>query len=130
MVYGCRGKKGRKSLATASREDAVELSPIVRPIPADKFDSELVRDGRDDGDTFTVMTPLLTERDAAVRLRVTLNDLNAILENGELPYSVIGGQLRITDDDIRNLVSRTRTQGSTLPIRCVEWLYWDWNRYH
>ena len=87
------------------------------PIPADNFDSELVRDGSDAGDTLTGMIPLLTERDAAVRLRVTLNDLNALLENGDLSYLVIGGEIRITDDDIRDLVRRTRTQGSTLPRR-------------
>ena len=32
------------------------------PIPADNFDSELVRDGSDDGDILTGMIPLLTER--------------------------------------------------------------------
>jgi len=77
----------------------------------------LVRDGSDDGDILSGMIPLLTERDAAVRLRVTLNDLNALLENGDLSYLVIGGEIRITDDDIRDLVRRTRTQGSTLPRR-------------
>ena len=85
------------------------------PIPADNFDSELVRDGSDDGDTLTGMIPLLTERDAAIRLRVTLNDLNALLENGDLSYLVIGGEIRITEDDIRDLVRRTRAQGSALP---------------
>ena len=87
------------------------------PIPADNFDSELVRDGSDDGDTLTGMIPLLTERDAAIRLRVTLNDLNALLENGDLSYLVIGGEIRITDEDIRDLVRRTRTQESALPRR-------------
>ena len=87
------------------------------PIPADNFDSGLVRDGSDDGDTLTGMIPLLTERDAAVRLRVTLNDLNALLENGDLSYLVIGGEIRITDDDIRDLVRRTRTQEAALPRR-------------
>ena len=87
------------------------------PIPADNFDSELVRDGSDDGDTLTGMIPLLTERDAAIRLRVTLNDLNALLENGDLSYLVIGGEIRITVEDIRDLVRRTRTQESALPRR-------------
>jgi len=89
MVYGCWGKKGTESLAAACGPHAMGIPPIARPIPADNFDSELVRDASADGDTLTGMIPLLTERDAAVRLHVTLNDLNALLENGELPYSLI-----------------------------------------
>ena len=77
----------------------------------------VVGGGSDHGDTLTGMIPLLTERDAAIRLRVTLNDINALLESGTLPYSVIGGEIRITDEDIRDFVRRTRTQGSTLPRR-------------
>ena len=87
------------------------------PIPANNFDSELVRDDSESGDTLTVMTAFLTERDAAVRLRVTLNDVNALLENGELPYSLISGEIRITDDDIRDRVRRMRAQESALPRR-------------
>ncbi len=87
------------------------------PIPADNFDSELVRDGSDHGDTLTGMVLLLTERDAAIRLRVTLNDLNALLENGDLSYLVIGGEIRITEADIRGLVRRMRAQESALPRR-------------
>ncbi len=81
------------------------------PIPADNFDSELVRDASADGDTLTGMIPLLTERDTAIRLRVTLNDLNTLLESGTLPYSVIGGEIRITDDDIRDLFGKLLAQG-------------------
>jgi len=87
------------------------------PIPADPVVSKILRDGSDDGDTLTGMIPLLTERDAAIRLRVTLNDLNALLENGDLSYLVIGGEIRITVEDIRDLVRRTRTQESALPRR-------------
>ncbi len=91
--------------AAASREDALGVPPIsgcqFRPIPADNFDSELVRDGSDDGDILTGMIPLLTERDAAVRLRVTLNDLNALLKNGELPYSLAFNNL----SQVKRLIS-------------------------
>ncbi len=92
------------------------VSSVARQIPADPVVSKILRDDSDDGDTLTGMVPLLTERDVAIRLRVTLNDLNALLENGDLSYSVIGGELRIADDDIRDFVGRMRTQ-STLPRR-------------
>jgi len=103
-------------VATASPENAMGVSSVARQIPADPVVSKILRDDSDDGDTLTGMVPLLTERDVAIRLRVTLNDLNALLENGDLSYSVIGGELRIADDDIRDFVGRMRTQ-STLPRR-------------
>lgn len=49
---------------------------------------------------------LLTERDAAVRLRITLDDLNELIESAEIRYLIIAGQVRFTPDAIQDAVRR------------------------
>ena len=87
------------------------------PIPADVCDTAgssgaclLSEDNSD-------MQQLLTERDAAVMLRVSLSDLSVMLESGQLPYSAICGHIRIDHRDIAEAVQRLRINQQSLPRR-------------
>jgi hypothetical protein len=87
------------------------------PIPADACDTAdgpgaclLSEDNSD-------MQQLLTERDAAVMLRVSLSDLSVMLESGQLPYSAVCGHIRIDPRDIMEAVQRLRVNQKSLPAR-------------
>ncbi len=87
------------------------------PIPADACDTAdspgaclLSEDNSD-------MQQLLTERDAAVMLRVSLSDLSVMLESGQLPYSAVCGHIRIGPRDIAEAVQRLRVNQKSLPAR-------------
>ncbi len=61
------------------------------------------------------MKQLLTSKDAAIQLRLNLTDVNSLIESGELPYSVICGQVRISQTDIMEAVQRLRINQKSLP---------------
>ena len=61
------------------------------------------------------MKQLLTCKDTAIQLRLNLTDVNTLIESGELPYSVICGQVRISQSDIMEAVNRLRIDQKSLP---------------
>ena len=63
------------------------------------------------------MRQLLTERNAVIQMRISLTDLNAMVEAGDLRYSVIAGQIRFQPAGIAEAVRRLRVQTQTLPRR-------------
>ena len=109
-----RGTEDRRALARARRSDAAELSDQQRARrsrgTADGRFWPIVSLGRFTPHVRTAIRyklgMLLTERDAAVRLRITLDDLNAMIEAAEIRYLVIAGQVRFTPDAIQDAVRR------------------------
>ena len=60
------------------------------------------------------MEQLLNERDAAVSLRISLADLNFLIESGGIRYSVIASQVRFRPEDLRDAVRRLRVEPSNM----------------
>ena len=83
------------------------------PIQADSANSKTDEDKRRQPNTMAGARPLLSERDAAIHLHLTLRDLNSLPETGWLPYLSIGGEIRFDPADIRDFVRAMKTAKPT-----------------
>lgn len=88
----------------------------IGPMWPDLADSKSVQHSASDGARLPGMNQLLTERDAAIQLRITLDDLNDLLESGALPYVTVSGEIRICASDLQQMIRRSKTQ-TALPRR-------------
>ena len=49
---------------------------------------------------------LLTERQLAMRLQVTVDDLNILVDSGRVPYIELGGQIRFDFAEVATAIRR------------------------
>lgn len=97
-----------------SRMPAAYFVARFRPISSDFVQFKTYQHDAPDSAYSPDMQPLMSERDTAIHLRISLADLNAIVEGGQLPFVPVGnGEIRFKPADVAALIERLRTKATT-----------------